>query len=402
MNNIKKDFPILQQKIHGKRLVYLDNSATTQKPREVIKAIQDYYEKDNANVHRGVHELSMRASIAYENAHKTIAEFIGAEEEEIIFTRGTTESINLLAYSLGKNLKAGDEIVLSKMEHHSNFVPWQQIAKEKGAKVRLIHVTKDYKLDLLTAEKIITKRTKIVSITHCSNVLGTINPIKEITKIAHKVGAIMIVDAAQSVPHFSINVKDLDCDFLAFSGHKMFAPTGIGVLYGKRKQLEILEPFQYGGGMIQEVIIKKSTWKEPPWKFEAGTPNIEGAIGLAKAIKYMDNIGMINIEKHNTELTEYALKEFSKIKGLKIIGPNTTKDRSAIISFTLEEVHPHDIGEILNQEGIAIRGGNHCAMPLMQCLKIDGTNRVSFHIYNTKEDINKTIKAIKKAQDIFK
>ncbi|HIH15494.1 MAG: Cysteine desulfurase [archaeon GW2011_AR17] len=400
--NIKQDFPILKQKIHGKELIYLDNSATTQKPKQVIQALKDYYERDNANVHRGVHELSMRASMAYENAHQVVADFINADFEEIIFTKGTTESLNTLAYSLGRTLKKDDEILLSEMEHHSNFVPWQQIAKEKGAKIKCIPLTKDFRLDMKAAEKLITKKTKIISITHCSNVLGTINPIKELAKKAHNMGALLIVDAAQSVPHMKVDIRDLDCDFLAFSGHKMFAPTGIGVLYGKKKLLETLQPFQYGGGMIQEVTLEKTTWKELPWKFEAGTPNIEGAIGLAKAIEYINTIGMKNIEKHNQELTAYAIKQLSAIKNLTIIGPKENKDRAAVISFTLEGLHPHDVGEILNQEGIAIRGGNHCAMPLMTSLKINGTNRASFHIYNNKQDIDALVKAIQKAQDIFK
>ncbi|MSR86136.1 cysteine desulfurase [Candidatus Woesearchaeota archaeon] len=402
MKNYKEDFPILKQRIKGKPLVYLDNSATTQKPKAVIQAITDYYEKDNANVHRGVHELSMRASIAYENAHKRVAEFIGAEEEEIIFTKGTTESINFLAYVLGRSLKAGDEILLSEMEHHSNFVPWQQIAKEKGAKLKIIPITKEFRLDMKAAENLLTQKTKILAITHCSNVLGTINPIKELAKMAHQVNATLIVDAAQSVPHMQIDVKELDCDFLAFSGHKMFGPTGIGVLYGKRKLLENLEPFMYGGGMIEEVTQEKSTWKDSPWRFEAGTPNIEGAIGLAKAIEYIQDIGITNIESYTGTLTEYALKELKKVKGIKIIGPQDINNRAPVISFTIQGMHPHDVGEILNQEGVAIRGGNHCAMPLMTSLKLDGTNRASFHIYNTKEDIDTLIKAIKKAQDIFK
>lgn len=398
----KEDFPILKQKINGKDLIYLDNSATTQKPKEVIQALQDYYEKDNANVHRGVHELSIRASQQYEQAHQVVADFLNASFEEIIFTKGTTESLNLLAYSLSETLNEGDEILLSEMEHHSNFVPWQQLAQRKGAKIILIPLTKDFRLDLKAAEKLLTKKTKIVSITHCSNVLGTINPIKELAKKAHKEGALFIVDAAQSVPHMKVDVKDLNCDFLAFSGHKMFAPTGIGVLYGKKKLLEKIQPFLYGGGMIQEVSKEKSTWNELPWKFEAGTPNIEGAIGLAQAIAYIQKKGIKEIEKYNQELTAYALKELQKIEGLNIIGPKENKERGPVISFTLQNIHPHDVGEILNQEGIAIRGGNHCAMPLMKSLKIDGTNRISFHIYNTKEDIDKVINAIKKTQRIFK
>ena len=274
---IKEDFPILKQKVHGKALVYLDNSATTQKPKAVIQAMTEYYEKDNANVHRGVHELSMRASIAYEQAHEKVADFIGAEWEEIIFTKGTTESLNLLAYSLGRTLQKGDEILISEMEHHSNFVPWQQLAKEKGAILKIIPLTKDYDLDMKKAKELLTKKTKIVAVTHISNVLGTVNPIKELANIAHKAGSLIIIDAAQSVPHMKINVKDIDCDFLAFSGHKMLGPTGIGVLYGKKQLLERMHPFQYGGGMIKEVNIKETTWNDIPWKFEAGTPNIAEA-----------------------------------------------------------------------------------------------------------------------------
>jgi len=402
LQNKAADFPILNQKVNGKRLVYLDNSATTQKPRAVIQAITGYYENDNANVHRGVHELSMRASIAYEKAHEVVADFIGAAPEEIIFTKGTTESLNLLASVLGRSLKANDEILISQMEHHSNLVPWQQIAKEKGAKLSVIPLTKDYRLDMNKAKQLINKNTKIVAVCHVSNVLGTINPIKELAALAHKVGARIVVDAAQSVPHMKVNVKDLDCDFLAFSAHKMLGPTGIGVLYGKRQLLEKMEPYQYGGGMIQEVSIEKTTWNELPWKFEAGTPNIAGAIGLAKAIEYLQSIGMEKVQKYTEVLTAYALAELKKIKGVKIIGPANTKDRGAVVSFTVEGIHPHDIGEILNQEGVAIRGGNHCAMPLMACLGINGTNRASFHIYNTKEDIDILIKAIKKAQRTFK
>ena len=397
----KKEFPILQQKVNNKPLIYLDNSATSQKPTIVINALKEYYEKNNANVHRGVHELSIRASDAYERAHQVVADFIGATFEEIIFTKGATESINLLAYALGRNLKKGDEILLTEMEHHSNFVPWQQIAQEKDVTIKLIPITKDFRLDMQKATPLLTKKTKILAVTHCSNVLGTINPIKELAHLAHNKGAYIVVDAAQSVPHMQINVKDLDCDFLAFSGHKMFAPTGIGVLYGKKELLEKILPFEYGGGMIQEVTLKKTTWKELPWKFEAGTPNIEGAIGLAKAIEFINNLGRDAITTHNKILTIYALQELSKIKSITIIGPKETKDRAPVISFTVDGIHPHDLGEILNQEGIAIRGGNHCAMPLMTSLKLEGTNRASFHIYNTKDDIDKLIKALKKAQEIF-
>jgi len=393
------NFPILNQKINKKRLVYLDNAATTQKPIEVINAIKEFYEKDNANVHRGLHELSLRSSIQYENAHKSVAEFINANEEEIIFTSGTTESINLLANSFEQILKPNDEIVVTEMEHHSNFVPWQQLAIRKKLKLKIIPLKKDLSLDLDIAKKLITKKTKIVAITHISNSLGTINPIKEIIINAHKNNSLTIIDAAQSISHTKINVKNLDCDFLAFSGHKIFAPTGIGVLYGKKHLLEKLQPSKFGGGMIKEVTIKNSTWNDLPWKFEAGTPNISGAIGLQKAIEFVNNIGINNIEKHNQELTKYAISKLKNIPGITLYTP---KNQGPIISFTLKNIHPHDVSEILNLEGIATRAGNHCTMPLMNKLKIQGTNRISFQIYNTKEDIDILIKAINKVQEVFK
>ena len=393
------NFPILNQKINKKRLVYLDNAATTQKPIEVINAIKEFYEKDNANVHRGLHELSLRSSIQYENAHKSVAEFIHANEEEIIFTSGTTESINLLANSFEHILKPNDEIVITEMEHHSNFVPWQQLAIRKKLKLKIIPIKKDLSLDLDIAKKLITKKTKIVAITHISNSLGTINPIKEIIINAHKNNSLTIIDAAQSISHTKINVKNLDCDFLAFSGHKIFAPTGIGVLYGKKHLLEKLQPSKFGGGMIKEVTIKNSTWNDLPWKFEAGTPNISGAIGLQKAIEFVNNIGINNIEKHNQELTKYAISKLKNIPGITLYTP---KNQGPIISFTLKNIHPHDVSEILNLEGIATRAGNHCTMPLMNKLKIQGTNRISFQIYNTKEDIDILIKAINKVQEVFK
>jgi len=393
------NFPILNQKINKKRLVYLDNAATTQKPIEVINAIKEFYEKDNANVHRGLHELSLRSSIQYENAHKSVAEFINANEEEIIFTSGTTESINLLANSFEHILKPNDEIVITEMEHHSNFVPWQQLAIRKKLKLKIIPIKKDLSLDLDIAKKLITKKTKIVAITHISNSLGTINPIKEIIINAHKNNSLTIIDAAQSISHTKINVKNLDCDFLAFSGHKIFAPTGIGVLYGKKHLLEKLQPSKFGGGMIKEVTIKNSTWNDLPWKFEAGTPNISGAIGLQKAIEFVNNIGINNIEKHNQELTKYAISKLKNIPGITLYTP---KNQGPIISFTLKNIHPHDVSEILNLEGIATRAGNHCTMPLMNKLKIQGTNRISFQIYNTKEDIDILIKAINKVQEVFK
>ncbi|MBI2669161.1 cysteine desulfurase [Candidatus Woesearchaeota archaeon] len=404
------DFPILQQKVYGKRLIYLDNSATTQKPKPVLQAMNDYYEKHNANVHRAVHVLSQRATTLYEQAHEVVAKFIGAEAEEVIFTSGTTASLNLLAYSLCTDLEKGDEIILTEMEHHSNLVPWQQIAKEKNLVLKFIPLTKDYCLDLRQAKKMITTKTKIVSVTQMSNVLGTINPVPELVKLAHDVGAIFVVDAAQSVPHQSIDVKKLDCDFLAFSGHKMCGPTGMGVLYGKKHLLQKMKPFHYGGGMIREVRWDDSSWNDLPGKFEAGTPNIAGAVGLMEAIRYLEKVGMDNIEDHEHTLTAYALKKLSGISGLQIIGPASnpptslkqpTLLRGPVISFVIEGIHPHDLGEVLDKEGIAVRGGHHCAMPLMAKLGIAGTTRASFYFYNTDDDVDALVKAVKKAQELF-
>jgi len=391
MISTKQDFPILNN-----GLIYLDSSATTQKPKKVIEAVQKYYEEDNANVHRGIYKLAQKATVLYEKAHEVVAQFISAEFEEIVFTKGTTEGLNLLAYSLGKGLKAGDEIVLTEMEHHSNIVPWQQMAKEKGLVIKFIPVTADYELDLNKAREMITAKTKIVSIVHMSNVLGTINPIKEITEIAHQAGAVMIVDAAQSVPHLPVNVKELNCDFLVFSGHKMCAPTGIGVLYGRKELLKKMQPFLYGGDMIREVTFENSSWNELPWKFEAGTPNMAGAAGLMAAIEYLQKIGMKNIEAHGQEVVSYALEKISTISGATIIGPAATENRGAVISFNIEGIHPHDLSEMLDKENIAVRGGFHCAMPLFSKLKIEGSIRASFYIYNSKEDVDRLVSAVTK------
>ncbi len=386
--DLKQDFPIL------KNIIYLDSASTTQKPTAVINAIKKYYEEDNANVHRGVYKLSLKATMAYEKAHEVVAKFIGAQFEEVIFTKGTTESLNLLAYSLGKTLKAGDEIVLTEMEHHSNLVPWQQLAKEKGLILKFIPITSDFRLDMRKARELITSKTRIVSVTHVSNVLGTINPVKELAALAHEVGAVMIVDAAQSVPHMPINVKELNCDFLAFSGHKMCGPTGIGVLYGKKELLEKMDPFLYGGDMIKEVTFEKSTWNDLPWKFEAGTPNIAGAIGLAAAINYLQKIGMEKIQQHEQELTRYALQQLSSLPGLTLIGPASAEERGAVFSFTVEGMHPHDVSELLDQANICVRGGHHCAMPLHQKLEIPGSVRASLYFYNTGGDIEALLTAL--------
>ena len=395
--NVQADFPILQSTVHGKKLVYLDNSATSQKPSAVIRAMVKYYEQDNANVHRAIHYLSQRATLAYEQAHEIVAKFIGADREEIIFTKGTTESLNLLAYSLSKTLQLGDEIILSQMEHHSNLVPWQQVAKEKSLVLKFIPLASDYRLNMKAAQKLITPKTKIVSIVQMSNVLGTINDVKELARIAHQAGAVMIVDAAQSIAHIKVNVLELDCDFLAFSGHKMCGPTGIGVLYGKKERLLNLNPFLYGGDMIREVTFEHSTWNELPWKFEAGTPNIAAAVGLAAAIEYLQELGMEHITRQEQELTRYALQKLSALPKINIIGPQNFTDRGPVISFAIDNLHPHDLSEFLDQEGIAVRGGHHCTMPLMSVLQLPGTTRASFCFYNTKDDVDALCQRLQKA-----
>jgi len=393
--SIGGDFPILKRKINDRRLIYLDNAATTQKPRQVIDAINKYYTEYNSNVHRGVHKLSEEATLGYEEAHRIVSRFINAKSmNEIIFTKGTTESLNLLAYSLSNELKEGDEILLTQMEHHSNLVPWINLAKKLKLKLNYIKV-KDGVLDLEDIP--ISDKTKIVSVVHCSNVLGTINDVKKIGELAHKHNAKFIVDAAQSVPHMKVDVQDIDCDFLCFSGHKMLGPTGIGVLYGKEKLLEEMEPFLFGGDMISEVTFDNATWNELPWKFEAGTPNISGGIALGETVKYLEKIGMENIQKHVNELTKYALEKLKEVN-LKIYGP---EERGPVISFDLG-VHPHDVAAILDQKGIAIRGGHMCAMPLMKLLGVDGLSRVAFQIYNTKEDVDETVEGLKHVLKVFK
>ncbi|MBS3128496.1 cysteine desulfurase [Candidatus Woesearchaeota archaeon] len=401
VEKIKQDFPILQRKINGKRLVYVDNAATTQKPSSVLKAMDRYYLFFNANVHRSPNTLGEEATIAYENAHKAVAQFINARSwQEVIFTKNTTEGMNLLAYAYGMNfLKQGDEIILSEMEHHSSLVPWQQIAKRTGAKVKYIPLLDDGTLDMKAYQKLLSSKTKIVCVCHVSNALGTINDVKTIAKYAHEQQAICIVDGAQSVPHMKIDVQDLDCDFLLFSGHKMLGPTGIGVLVGKKDLLEKMPPFLYGGDMISEVTYQESTWNELPWKFEAGTPPIAEAVGLKVAIDYLQKIGMEQIHAHEQELIHYAQEVFSTLKDVTMYGP---EKKAGILSFTVKGIHPHDLASILDRHGVMIRGGHHCAMPLMKKLGITGTARASFYLYNTKEDIDKIKEAILDAQRIFK
>ncbi len=397
---IREDFPILKVKVHGKPLIYFDNAATSQKPKQVINAIKDYYENYNANIHRSIHKLGEQATLAYENAHKKVADFINADFEEIIFTKSTTESLNLLAYSLTQKLQSGDEIIITQMEHHSNFVTWQQIAKKKNLKLNFIEIDEEGKLKLEQLNQLLNEKTKIVSVTHVSNVLGTINPVEEIAKtVKEKSNAYFIVDAAQSVPHMPVDVKKIDCDFLAFSGHKMLGPTGIGILYGKKELLQEMEPFLYGGEMIKEVTFEDSKFNDLPWKFEAGTMNIAQGIGLAAAIDYLKKVGMENIMQHGKELANYCYEKLSEIKEVEIYGP---KERGALISFNVKNVHAHDTATILDGEGIAVRAGHHCAMPLHSVLGITASARASFYLYNTKEEIDKLAEAIHKVIKVFK
>lgn len=397
-----KDFPILNEKVNGKRLAYLDSTATSQKPQQVIDALEDYYKRYNSNVHRGVHTLGSLATDGYEGARETVRRFIHAPYfEEIIFTRGTTASINLVAHSYGDaNVEAGDEIVVTQMEHHANIVPWQQLAKRKNATLKFIPMTDSGELTLEAVKETITDKTKIVAVAHVSNVLGTINDVKSIAQIAHEHGAIISVDGAQSVPHMKVDVQDLDVDFYSFSGHKMLGPTGIGVLYGKRELLNQMEPIEFGGDMIDFVGLYESTWTDLPTKFEAGTPLIAQAIGLKAAIEYLENIGFDAIHAHEAEITAYAYEKMSEIEGIDIYGPDKDK-RPGIITFNLKDVHPHDVATALDTEGVAVRAGHHCAQPLMKWLNVSSTARASFYIYNTKEDVDQLVEGLKQTKEFF-
>lgn len=399
--HFRPDFPILQEIVNGKPLVYFDNAASTQKPIQVIDAIRDYYYHDNANVHRAIHQLGERATNAFEGAREKVARFIGAESSrQIIFTRGTTEAINLVACGWGRKFtSSGDEIILSEMEHHSNLIPWQILAKEVGASLKFIPFKEDGTIDFPTFIKLLSSRTKLIAITHMSNVFGTINPIIRIIQMAHDRGIPVLFDAAQSVPHLPINVQHLDCDFLAFSGHKMLGPTGIGVLYAKSQILENMNPYQGGGEMISSVWLEDATWNEIPHKFEAGTPNIAGAVGLAVAIEYLEKVGMIPLALYEQELTTYALEKMAAIEGLVIYG--TAPERGGVISFNLGNVHPHDVSHFLDQQGIAVRAGHHCAQPVMRKLNIAATTRASFYFYNTKEEIDYFVDQLHQAQEFF-
>ncbi|WP_223701430.1 cysteine desulfurase [Sutcliffiella deserti] len=400
IKEIRQQFPILHQEVNGNPLVYLDSAATSQKPLAVIEAIEKYYKGYNSNVHRGVHTLGTMATDGYEGARDKVKNFINASfRGEIVFTRGTTTALNLVAGSYARsNLKEGDEIVITYMEHHSNIIPWQQVAKVTGATLKYIPLTEDGSISLKDAEETITSNTKIVSVMQVSNVLGSINPIKEITAIAHKHGAIMVVDGAQSTPHMKVDVQDLDCDFFALSGHKMGGPTGIGALYGKKHLLEEMEPIEFGGEMIDFVGLQESTWKELPWKFEGGTPIIAGAIGLGAAIDFLEQVGMDNILAHEHKLAEYAMERMSEIEGLTIYGP---KKRAGLVTFNIDDVHPHDVATVLDTEGIAVRAGHHCAQPLMKYLNVSSTARASFYLYNTEEEIDKLVAALVKTKEYF-
>ncbi|HFI0938567.1 TPA: cysteine desulfurase [Streptococcus suis] len=398
---IRKDFSILDQVVNDEPLVYLDNAATTQKPQQVLDVLADYYQKDNANVHRGVHTLSERATARYEAARQKVADFIQAKSsKEILFTRGTTTGLNWVAQFAKEILQPDQEVIISVQEHHSNIIPWQQACQQTGAKLRYVTL-KDGELDMDHLRSLLSSKTKFVSLAHVSNVLGSVAPIGEIAELVHQVGAYLVVDGAQSVPHMAVNVQELDVDFYAFSGHKMLGPTGIGVLYGKEELLNRMSPVEFGGEMIDFVYEQSATWKELPWKFEAGTPNIAGAIGLGAAIDYLMEIGMDAIQAHEAELVDYVFPKLQAIPGLTIYGSQDLSKRTGVIAFNLDDLHPHDVATALDYEGVAVRAGHHCAQPLLRYLQVPATVRASFYIYNTKADCDKLVEAIIKTKEFF-
>jgi len=402
IQKLRQDFPILSKKVNSRPLVYLDSGATAQKPKQVIDAISNYYQTQNANIHRGVHQLSQEITIAYENARATVQNHLNAAlSQEIIFTSGTSESINLVASSFGKKyIKAGDEVIISEMEHHSNILPWQVLCEEKGAILKVIPINEKGELRMDEYKKLLHSKTKIVAVTHVSNTLGTINPVKEMIALAHEKNIPVLIDGAQAVPHVKVDVQDLDADFYCFSGHKLFGPTGVGILYGKEKWLNEMPPYKVGGGIIKTVTFKKTTYADLPLKFEAGTPNIAGGIGLAAAIEYVNEIGLENIGGYEHELLEYATLKLLAIEGLRIIG--TAKEKASVISFVIEEIHPLDIGTLLDKQGIAVRTGHHCTQPLMEYFGLPGTIRASLAFYNTKEEIDVLVNGIQKAIKMLK
>lgn len=400
ITDIREQFPILHQQVNGHDLVYLDSAATSQKPRAVIETLDKYYNQYNSNVHRGVHTLGTRATDGYEGAREKVRKFINAKSmAEIIFTKGTTTSLNMVALSYARaNLEPGDEVVITYMEHHANIIPWQQAVKATGATLKYIPLQEDGTISLEDVRETVTSNTKIVAVSHVSNVLGTVNPIKEMAKIAHDNGAVIVVDGAQSTPHMKIDVQDLDCDFFALSSHKMCGPTGVGVLYGKKALLENMEPAEFGGEMIDFVGLYESTWKELPWKFEAGTPIIAGAIGLGAAIDFLEEIGLDEISRHEHKLAAYALERFRQLDGVTVYGP---EERAGLVTFNLDDVHPHDVATVLDAEGIIVRAGHHCAQPLMKWLDVTATARASFYLYNTEEEIDKLVEALQKTKEYF-
>ena len=406
IKKIRADFPILHRKIRGKPLVYLDNAATSQKPKQVIESISNYYKNNNANVHRGIHTLSVEATEMYEAARRKVADFVGVNDAaEIVFVRNATEALNLIAYSWGRlNISKGDEIVVTVAEHHSNFVPWQQLAIENGAILKIVPILDDGSLDEEAFKKAITKKTKLVSFFHVSNVLGTINDVRRLSTIVHRQSskAIVVIDGAQAVPHMPVDIGKIGCDFYVFTGHKILGPTGIGVLWGKRELLEVMPPFMFGGEMISKVSLNKSTWNELPWKFEAGTPDIAGAVGLGAAVDCLNKIGMENVRKHEIELVDYAIKRLSKVDDVTIYGPKDVKKRGGVVAFNVGQVHAHDVASILDEQGIAIRSGHHCAQPLVDFLGIKSAARASFYVYSTKEDVDRLVEGVLKVKEVFK
>jgi len=404
VQRIREDFPILERQVYGKPLVYLDNAATSQKPRQVIDALVDYYENYNANIHRAVHCLGEEATAAYEEARAKVAKFINAPSpESIIFTRNTTEAINLVAYTWGRaNVREGDEILLTQMEHHSNLIPWQRLAAEKGASVRYIELTDSQTLALDGLENLFDARTRIAAMPHVSNSLGTINPVEKIAAEARRNGTLFLVDGAQGAPHLPVDVQAIGCDFYAFSAHKMLGPTGVGVLYGRPELLEEMEPFLSGGEMIRKVTYEGATWNDLPWKFEAGTPNIADVIAFGAAIDYLNELGMENVREHEVEITDYALTHLSQLEDIVMYGPPDPRERGGVVSFNFGDLHPHDIGTVLDHHGVAIRAGHHCTQPLMRTLGVSGTARASFYVYNTPEEVDVLVEALEATRDFFK
>ncbi|MDQ3731720.1 MAG: cysteine desulfurase [Pseudomonadota bacterium] len=398
---IREDFAFLTERAHGKPLVYLDNAATSQKPVQVLEAVDRAYRYAYANVHRGVHTLSERATKAYESARERVQRFVDARDaREIVFVRGTTEAINLVAASFGRaNIREGDEILITEMEHHSNIVPWQLLREQTGAKLRVVPINERGELVMQEFERLLNERTRIVSLVHVSNALGTINPVKRIAEMAHAVGAKVLVDGAQAVPHIRVDVQDLACDFYAFSSHKLYGPSGIGVLYGRYELLEAMPPYQGGGEMIRRVTFERSDYAKPPTRFEAGTPNIVGPVGLAAAIDYVENLGLANIAAHEDDLLHYAIEAMSEIPGMRVIG--TAREKASILSFELEGIHPHDIGTIVDHDGVAVRAGHHCAMPVMDHFKVPATTRASFGLYNTREDVDALVASLHKVREVL-